>query len=32
MAQNDLEGVAYTRQGLLQVLSLLGYEYGAVDE
>jgi molecular chaperone HscC len=32
MAQSDLEGVAYTRQGLLQVLSLLGYEYGAVDE
>jgi molecular chaperone HscC len=32
MAQSDLEGVAYTRQGLLQVLSLLGYEYGVVDE
>jgi molecular chaperone HscC len=32
MAQNDLEGVAFTRQGLLQVLSMLGYEYGAVDE
>ena len=32
MGQGDQEAVAFMRQGLLQVLSLLGYEFGAVDE
>jgi molecular chaperone HscC len=32
MGQSDRELVSFTRQGLLQVLSLLGYEFGAVDE
>lgn len=32
MAQNDRELVEYTRQGLMQVLSLLGYEQESVDE
>jgi molecular chaperone HscC len=32
MGQGDQEAVDFMRQGLLQVLSLLGYEFGAVDE
>jgi dTDP-4-amino-4,6-dideoxygalactose transaminase len=32
MGQGDQEAVMFMRQGLLQVLSLLGYEFGAVDE
>ena len=32
MAEGDQEAVGFMRQGLLQTLSLLGYEFGAVDE
>ena len=32
MGQGDQELVSFSRQGLLQILALLGYEFGAVDE
>jgi molecular chaperone HscC len=32
LGEYDRASVGFARQGLLQVLSLLGYEYGAVDE
>jgi molecular chaperone HscC len=32
MGNSDLEQVDFARSGLLQVLSYLGYDYGAVDE
>ena len=32
IGQSDRELVEFTRQGVLQALSLLGFEYGAVDE
>jgi hypothetical protein len=32
MGESDQEMVTYTRQGLLQVLSMLGYHFEAAEE